>query len=134
MQRETRRTRLEVVLGSDAAWSALLEVIAGGATQAKPVVLRAWKDAAILSGIVINAQTKQPLPGAAMQVICTTRICAGFTETADALGQFEIKLWPDLQSEVSIEAPGYQPQVVGIAPLGPRNQKAIEIALVPLNP
>jgi len=110
-----------------------IEVVAGEVTQAKPVFLRAWEDAAKLVGRVIDANTKQPLPEVKLFVICTSRICTGFSATSDAQGAFEIRLWPDLQAQLSIEHLGYQPQLIVIESLGHRNQKTIEIALVPQN-
>lgn len=110
-----------------------VEVVAGEVTQAKPVFLRAWKDASKLLGTVIDAQTKQPLPEVTITVVCVTRICTGFSKTTDAQGAFEVLLWPDLQAQLSIEHLGYLPRLMTIEPLGPRNQKTIEIALVPQN-
>lgn len=108
-----------------------LQVIAGQATQAKPVFLRAWKDAAKLFGRIIDANTKQPLPEVELDVICVTRICNGLSATSDEQGRFEVLLWPDLDAQLSISRRGYQAQTIEIKALGPRNQKTIEIALAP---
>ena len=108
-----------------------LEVIVGQVTEAKPVFLRAWKDADKLFGRIIDANTKQPLPEVEIDVVCVTRICNALSVTSDAQGAFEVLLWPDLESVLSISPPGYRTQSIKIKPLGPRNQKTIEIALVP---
>ena len=108
-----------------------LEVIAGQVAEAKPVFLRAWKDAAKLFGKVIDANTKQPLPEMEIDVVCVTRICNALSVTSDAQGAFEVLLWPDLESVLAISPPGYRAQSIKIRPLGPRNQETIEIALVP---
>ncbi len=65
-----------------------LEVIVGQVTEAKPVFLRAWKDAAKLFGKVIDANTKQPLPEVEIDVVCVTRICNALSVTSDAHGAF----------------------------------------------
>jgi len=110
-----------------------VEVVSGQITQAKPVFLRAWADAAKLLGRVIDANTKQPLPEVKIDVVCVTRICNALSATSDAQGAFEVLLWPDLEAVLSISPRGYQAQSIAIKPLGPRNQKTIEIALVPQN-
>ena len=71
-----------------------------------------------ITGTVYDAETGAPIAGAVIKVECNEAICNTLESTSDSEGQFEIAVWSNLSSTVTVTKQGYQSghaKVIGIA-------------------
>ena len=70
-----------------------------------------------ITGTVYDAETGAPIAGAVIKVECNEAICNTLESTSDSEGQFEIAVWSNLSSTVTVAKQGYQSghaKVIGI--------------------
>ena len=70
-----------------------------------------------ITGTVYDAETGAPIAGAVIKVECNEAICNTLESTSDFEGQFEIAVWSNLSSTVTVAKQGYQSghaKVIGI--------------------
>ena len=61
-----------------------------------------------ITGTVYDAETGAPIAGAVIKVECNEAICNTLESTSDFEGQFEIAVWSNLTSIVTVTKQGYQ--------------------------
>ena len=70
-----------------------------------------------ITGTVYDAETGAPIADAVIKVKCNEAICNTLESTSDSEGQFEIAVWSNLSSTVTVAKQGYQSghaEVIGI--------------------
>jgi hypothetical protein len=70
-----------------------------------------------ITGAVYDAVTGAPIAGAVIKVKCNEAVCSTLESTSDSEGQFEIAVWANLSSIVTVTKQGYQTghaEIVGI--------------------
>ena len=82
-----------------------------------------------LIGTVYDADSGAPIAGASIHVECTEGLCSILKSVSDSDGKFEVGIWADLASIVTVEKEAYQTAQVEVVGIPASTAKSIEVPL-----
>jgi hypothetical protein len=82
-----------------------------------------------LIGTVFDADSGAPIAGASIRVECTEGICSILESISDSEGKFEVTIWADLASIVTVKKEAYQTAQIEVVGIPTSTAKLIEVGL-----
>lgn len=110
-----------------------VEVIAGAATDVGRAIIYAQDTGKYiptrLIGTVYDADSGAPIAGASIRIECTEGICSILKSLSDSEGKFEVTIWAQLASIVTVEKEAYQTVQIEVVGIPTATAKSIEVLL-----
>jgi hypothetical protein len=86
-----------------------------------------------LTGTVLDADTGAPISDASVELECTEGLCSTIEGISNPEGKFEVAIWANLASVVTIEKAGYRTARVEVVGIPTSTAKSIAVRLERLN-
>lgn len=110
-----------------------VKVVAGEATDVGRAIILPQETGKYiptrLIGTVFDADSGAPIAGASIHVECTEGICSILESVSDSEGKFEVKIWAQLASIVTVEKEAYQTAQIEVVGIPASTAKSIEVRL-----
>lgn len=110
-----------------------VKVVAGEATDVGRAIILPQETGKYiptrLIGTVFDADSGAPIAGASIHVECTEGICSILESISDSEGKFEVKIWAQLASIVTVEKEAYQTAQIEVVGIPASTAKSIEVRL-----
>ena len=110
-----------------------VEVIAGETTDVGRAIIYPQETGKYiptrLIGTVFDADSGAPIAGASIRVECTEGICSILESISNSEGKFEVTIWADLASIVTVKKEAYQTAQIEVVGIPTSTAKLIEVGL-----